>query len=140
MAEGFTVEQMAAHVSAHQQRPSIVIFYGTQCPITRGTLAEFVALTRRYPDIDILAYATDDENAADVPAFLREHGATFAPRYLHSWPKGALTLAMAPLRIEIGTSWTLPFVAVRDASGRVITQGEAMTDLSSVERAISQLR
>lgn len=140
VAEGFTVDQMVTNIVAHKQRPSIVIIYGTQCSLTREMFAEFAALARRYPDVDVLAFAADDENAADVPAFLREYGATFAPRYLHARPVGALTLAMAPLGIEMGTPYTMPFVAVRDASGRVITQGEAMTDLSSVEQAISRLR
>ena len=138
--EGFTVEQVAARVAQFRQRPSIVLLYGTTCPITRSMFAGFATLARRHPEIDVLAFATDAENANDIPAFLKQNDATFSPLYIHEWPAGALTRAMAPLGITVGTTWTLPLLVVRDAAGRVVKQGDGMTDMAAVERTLAQLR
>jgi hypothetical protein len=138
--EGFTVEQVAARVAQPRQRPSIVLLYGTTCPITRSMFADFAALARRHPEIDVLAFATDAENANDIPAFLKQNAAAFAPQYIHEWQAGALTRAMAPLGITVGSTFTLPLLAVRDAAGRVVKQGDGFTDMAAVERSLALLR
>ena len=46
---------------------------------------------------------------------------------------------MTPLGIKIGSTWTRPLVAVRDRGGRVIAQGQAVTDLSGLKKALESL-
>jgi hypothetical protein len=102
--------------------------------------SDFVALARRHPEVDVLAFATDEELAGEVPDFLQSHGASFAPVYIREWEKGAFTQAMAPLGINAGAEWVRPLVAVRDASGRVIAQAQGVTDVAGVEQTLSRLR
>jgi len=139
-AEGLTVQEAAARIAGTRGRPSIVLLYGTQCPLTRRMFSDFVALARRHPEVDILAFATDEELAGEVPDFLQSHGASFAPVYIREWQPGAFTQAMAPLGINAGAEWVRPLVAVRDASGRVIAQAQGVTDVTGVEQTLSRLR
>ncbi len=139
-AEGLTVQQAAARIASTAGRPSIVLLYGTQCPLTRRMFSDFVALARRHPEVDVLAFATDEDLAEEVPAFLQSHGASFPPVYLRQWQPGALTQAMASLGIDAGATWVRPLVAVRDASGRVIGQAQGVTDLAGVEQTLTRLR
>jgi len=138
--EGITVHDVAARIRASDGRPSIVILYGTGCPLTKRMFADFAALTRRHPEVQVLAYETDEENAEYVQDFLREHGAAFPAIYVRRWPDGDLTRAMAPFGIQVGTPWTRPLVAVRDAGGRIIAQGQGVTNVAAIEQALGQLR
>lgn len=139
-SEGITVEQAAARIAATRGRPSIVLLYGTRCALSEAVFPEVVALTRRHPDVTILAFATDEELADEVEPFLTRHAANFAAVYIRDWPAGALTKAMEPLGIRIGTTWTRPLIAVRNGEGRVVAQAEGVTNVVPVERILAQLR
>lgn len=139
-AVGVTVEQAAARIAATRGRPSVVLLYGTRCRPTCRVLADFAAMARRHPDVDIQAFSTDELHADELPVLLWQHDANFAPMFLRAWPAGALDRAMAPLGIKIGTTWRPHLVAVRDAEGRVVTQGQAVQDVAPFERALEQLR
>jgi len=38
--------------------------------------------------------------------------------------------------IDVGASWTMPLVAVRDRNGRVVMQNEGTTDLTRLRSAL----
>lgn len=137
---GVTVDQAAARIASSSGRPSVVILYGTGCPLSIRMFPDFVAMMRRHPGVEVIAFATDEESADDVPGFLQSNGAPFPPSYIRNWPPGELTRAMAPFGIQVGTPWTRPLVAVRDANGRVIAQGQGVTNIAAIEQALGQLR
>ena len=139
-AVGVTVDQAAARIAASRGRPSVVLLYGTRCQPTCRVLADFAAMVRRHPDVDVQAFSADEHSASALPALLWRHDANFAPMYLRRWPNGALDKSMAPLGIRIGTTWTPHLIAVRDADGRVVVQGQAVQSVAPFERAIDSLR
>ena len=138
-AVGVTVEQAATRIAASRGRPSVVLLYGTRCQPTCRVLADFAAMVRRHPDVDVLAFSADDRGTNGLPALLWRHDANFAPVYLRRWPNGALDKSMAPLGIRIGTTWTPHLIAVRDANGRVVVQGQAVQNVAPFERALESL-
>ncbi len=138
-AVGVTVEQAAARIAASRGRPSVVLLYGTRCRPTCRVLADFAAMVRRHPDVDVLAFSADERSAGQLPALLWRHDANFAPVYLRRWPGGALDKSMAPLGIHVGTTWTPHLIAVRDANGHVVVQGQAVQSVAPFERAIESL-
>jgi hypothetical protein len=139
-AVGVTVEQAAARIGASRGRPSVVLLYGTRCEPRCRVLADFAAMARRHPDVDILAFSAEERGADELPVLLWRHDANFAPVYLRRWPAGALDRAMAPLGIHIGTTWTPHLIAVLDAEGRVVAQGQAVQDVARFECALDGLR
>lgn len=138
-AVGVTVEEAAARIEASRGRPSVVLLYGTRCRPRCRVLADFAAMVRRHPEVAVLAFSDDERGAAVLPALLWRHDANFAPVYLRRWPNGSLDRAMAPLGIHIGTTWTPHLIAVRDANGRVVVQGQAVQDVTPYERALDGL-
>ena len=142
-AVGVTVQEAAARIAAVNGRPSIVILYSARPnrgKTTRAMFSAFAAMAYRHPDVDVLAFDGDAADAAELPAFLRQHRADFAPLYLHDWPEGDLGKAMAPLGIKVDSLWCPPLVAIRDANGFVVMQGDGMLDVRSMERALNTLR
>ncbi|HEY2856361.1 MAG TPA: hypothetical protein VGJ18_26200 [Gemmatimonadaceae bacterium] len=137
--EGLAAEQAAIRIGATRGKPSVVLLYGTECPITQSMFGDFVALAKRHPEVDFIAFATDEDLAGEVPGFLRQHGASFTPTYIREWQPGELTRAFAPLGIRIGRDWTRPLIAVRDADGRVVVQGEGVGDISPIESLLQKL-
>ena len=139
-AEGMTVQQVAASFAEPTGRPSILIIYGIHCSITTDMFTAFAEMAARHPDVDIHAIEDSQDHVSEIPAFLREHGADFTPRYLYDGRRGQLRAVMAPLGIEVHTGFTLPLVAIRDRDGRVVLQGEAMTDVKRMEAELETLR
>jgi hypothetical protein len=142
-AVGVTVQEAAARIAAVNGRPSIVILYSARPNrgrATRAMFSAFAAMAYRHPEVDVLAFDGDAADAAELPAFLREYRADFAPLYLHDWPEGDLSKAMAPLGIKVDSLWCPPLVAIRDANGFVVMQGDGMLDVRSMERALERLR
>ena len=137
---GVTVEQAATRIAATRGRPSVVLLYGTRCRTTCRVLVDFAAMARRHPEVDILAFSINEADADELPVFLWHHDANFAPIFLRDWPSGALDRAMAPLGIEVGKTWRPHLVAVRDAEGRVVAQGQGVQDVARFERALEGLR
>jgi hypothetical protein len=140
---GLTVQEAAARIEAVNGRPSIVILYSARPNrgrLTRSMFSAFAAMAYRHPEVDVLAFDGDAADAPDLPAFLRDHRADFAPLYLHDWPDGDLAKAMAPLGIKVDSLWCPPLVAIRDANGFVVMQGDGMFDVRAMERALDRLR
>jgi thiol-disulfide isomerase/thioredoxin len=136
------VTQAARRISGRQGRPTVVLLYSTTCPLSRRMFPEFVAIANQYRarGIDFLVFSTDEEeNFAKVPVFLTERKAPFAPIAIKPWEAGDLIRAMAPLGIEVGSTWVRPLVAVRDSSGRVVRKTEAMVELGGLRKTLDTL-
>jgi thiol-disulfide isomerase/thioredoxin len=136
------VGQTARRIAGQRGRPSVVLLYATNCPLTRQMFPQFVAIANRYRarGVDFLVFSTDDEeNIALVPTFLSERHAPFPALAIKPWPAGSLDRAMKPLGIEIGETFTRPVIAVRDGNGKIITQGQGITDLSPLQSALNSL-
>jgi hypothetical protein len=140
--EMLDVAQAARRIGGQRGRPSVVLLYATTCPLSRTMFPQFVAIANRYRSrgVDFLVFSTDEgEEIGAVPAFLSARNASFPPLAIKPWPAGALSRAMTPLGIEVGATWTRPLVAVRDANGKVVLQGQAVTDLSRLPSVLDSL-
>ena len=136
------VTQTAQRIASQRGRPSVVLLYSTTCPLSRQMFPEFVAIANRYRarGVDFLVFSTDqEEQFGEVPAFLAERNAPFAPVALKRWAPGSLGRAMSPLGIEVRETWVRPLIAVRDSSGKIIAQGEAVTNLAPLQAALNSL-
>lgn len=136
------VNQAARRISSRVGRPTVVLLYSTTCSLSQRMFPDFVALANQYRSrgIDFIVLSTDDEDEwAQVRSFLAERKAPFEPVALKRWEPGNLSRAMAPLGIEVHSTWTRPLVAVRDSSGRVVRQSEAEVDLSGLRMALDKL-
>ena len=136
------VTQTAQRISGLRGRPSVVLLYSTTCPLSRQMFPEFVAIANRYRarGVDFLVFSTDqEEQFGDVPAFLSERNAPFPAVAIKRWAPGNLGRAMNPLGIDIGESWVRPLIAVRDGNGKVVAQGQAVTNLAPLQAALNTL-
>ena len=136
------VGQTARRIAGQRGRPSVVLLYATTCPLTRQMFPQFVAIANRYRarGVDFLVYSTDDEGQfGRVPAFLSERNAPFPAVAIKPWVPGSLDRAMKPLGIEIGEVYTRPLIAVRDSNGKVVVQGQGVTDLAPLQSALNSL-
>ena len=136
------VNQAARRIASRQGRPTVVLLYSTTCSLSQRMFPEFVALAGQYRarGVDFVVLSTDDEDEhGAVPGFLTARKAPFEPVAIKDWQPGELTRAMAPVGIEIRSTWTRPLVAVRDRNGRVVRQSEAEVDLSGLRTALDKL-
>ena len=136
------VGQTARRIAGQRGRPSVVLLYATNCPLSRQMFPQFVAIANRYRarGVDFLVFSTDDEEQfGRVPAFLSERNAPFPAVAIKPWAPGTLDRAMKPLGIEIGEVYVRPLIAVRDGNGKVIVQGQGVTDLAPLQAALSSL-
>jgi thiol-disulfide isomerase/thioredoxin len=143
-AQGVTtmrVEDAAAEIGQATGRPAIIVFYATTCPRSRAMFPSLIALAEQYQTagVDFLVYSTDAEaNVGRIPAFLDRHRAPFTPIHIDRWAPGDFTRAMAGVGIKAGKVWVRPLVAVRDQTGRIVAQGQGVTDLSPVAAALAR--
>ena len=120
----------------------VVVLYSSKCPVCREVMPQITDLARRYEGrgIEWEALSTDDlADLEQVPPFLVASRATFAPVVIRPTGPGGLGRAFAPLGMNISDSWAKPYVAVRDASGKVILQAEGVSDLSGLHGAIDAI-
>jgi uncharacterized protein len=131
--EGLTVFEAAARIKAVDQRPSVVVLYR----IDRSDLRqEFEGLVRLAEfcashGIELLAFDTSDTQR-NLAEFLATSGAPFPAAHIYQWRPGLLDSTFGALGIEVGRSWAAPLVAVRDRTGRVVAQGQRVTDWAAV--------
>jgi hypothetical protein len=136
------VSQAARRIANRQGRPTVVLLYGIHCPLSKRMFPEFVALANRYRarGIDFVVLSTDEpEEFGSVPSFLAQRKAPFEAVAIKPWMPGNLTRAMAPLGIDVASTWTRPLVAVRDRDGKVIRQWEAAVDLAPLRATLERL-
>ncbi|MBK8006061.1 MAG: hypothetical protein IPK12_19670 [Gemmatimonadetes bacterium] len=135
-----SVRELAQRIQRPMGRPSIVVLYGPRCPITQRMFPQLSSLARFYGPrgIDFQAYSTDpDEDVAEIVPFLTKHQAPFQPIHVRHWGSGGLDAALSPLGIVVGDTWTRPLVVIRDATGRIVAQGQGVGALSGLEQALA---
>jgi uncharacterized protein len=138
-----TVRDAAERIAAVSGRPSIVVLYSSTGPREEAVFDELAAAAGQWQaeGVELLAFAIDrDETVPALPAFLQQHGATFAPVNLYRWPAGTLDRAMAPLGIQIGKVYDHPLIAVRAADGKVVYQQQGFTSVAAANDALERLR
>ena len=131
--EGLTVFEAAARIKAVDQRPSIVVLYRIDRSDLRQEFQGLVGLAEFCAShgIELLAFDTSDTRMS-LPDFLAAQGARFPAVHIYQWRPGLLDSTFRALDIEVGRSWAAPLVAVRDRAGRVVAQGQRVTDWSAV--------
>ena len=136
----FSPFEAAALVGSQRGRPTVVILYGTGCPRSQGMFPGFAALAERHAarDVSFLAFASD-RVAEDVPGFLAQYGAPFAPAHIKRRGQGQMAAAMATIGLQLPDPWNMPHVAVIDASGQVVGEWDAATDLRAIDAALRSL-
>ncbi len=91
----------------------------------------------RSEGVEFLVFSTDDDGEeARVAEFLARRQAPFDAVRVREWSTGQFDAAMSPFGIQVGRTWTSPLVAVRDRSGRVVVQGQGMTNLQPLRDAL----
>lgn len=121
----------------------MIVFYSTTCPLSRAMFPSLVALARqpRATGVTFLVFSVDREaDTAAVPAFLTRHAAPFRPVYVQPWAPGTFTRNMATLGITAGQVWTTPLVAVRDRTGRIVTQAQGVTSVAGLADVLATVR
>ena len=138
-----TVSQAARRVRELEGAPVVMVLYSTRCPISQQLIPQLGAVAAQYRARGIAweLYSTDEpEDFRDVQGFLAKNNAPFSAVAIEPWESGDLTRAMAPLGIDVRSTWTRPLVAVRNAAGRTVGQAEAVSDVSGLKRTIESLR
>jgi len=132
--EQLTVTEAAERIAELRGRPAVVVLYRTWDGVSERQFPGIVQFARRCraAGAEVLAFSIDENwNAVrELPGFLRQHDAPFAPVRLYHWPNGMLTRAMAPLGIRIGAQWSPPLVAVLGLDGGVTVQTEGAVPTS----------
>ena len=133
------VYRIAGEIRAAEGHPVVILLYGSECPLSKAMFPGFVQAARDYEGrgVRFLVFNTDGvEYGAYAADFLQRHRAGFPPVVVRDWAPGELTLAMKPLGVKVGATWTRPLVAVFDRGGRVIFQSQGQTDVRPLRAAI----
>ena len=142
-AEYLTVWQAAQRIRQARGRPAVVVLYGIWNQATREQFPEIVSLAKscRERGVEFLAFHKDAnwDALVELPGFLARHSAPFPPLQLYPWRSGVLDATMRELDIDVGQSWTPPLVAVLDRSGRVLWQGQGVSDWTHVREVSAAL-
>ncbi len=117
--------------------PSVFIVFSPGCSLSRRAFPGFLkSVAENAGGLQVLAFATDEADPAEVGAFLEQQGAPFSAEVLQSWQRGEFTAAMASLGIAAGSSWTKPLIGVLGADGRVLGQWQGGFDPRGLEQAL----
>ena len=137
--EYLTVLGAARRIRAARGKPALVLLYDYRTRRTASELADIVRLATRCRErgVEFLAFhsAVHPEVIAPLPDTLRQLGAPFPAVQLYQWKSGALDATMGELGIRVGATFEMPLVAVLNREGKVVWQGQAVTDWAEVERA-----
>jgi len=133
------VEAAAKRVAQRGAGGTVLVLYSSKCGTCQQVMPQLTELARQYQgrSVDWQVFSTDaPEDVAGVPAFLAESQAPFAPVAIRPWPADAITRAFAPLGLSVGARFQRPFMAVLGRSGKVLMQGEGVSDAALVRGAI----
>ena len=137
--ESVEIREAATRLRRRTGKVSVILFFSTGCSLSQRLFPSFVAMAKEYQPrgVDFLVFSTDPPgNLQRVAPFLARHGATFKTVHIKPWQSGHFKRALAPHGIEIGDMWTKPLVAVRDRNGRVLLQGQGVTNLAPFRTAL----
>ena len=137
--EYLTVRTATQRIRAARGKPAVVLLYDYRTIRSGSDLAHIAQLTTRCRKrgVEILAFHTNvlADNTAGLPDSLRHYGAPFPPVQLYPWKPGLLDATMREVGIQVGKEWDKPLAAVLDRDGRVVWQGQGVSDWAAVEQA-----
>ena len=137
--EHLTVFQAASRIAEVKDKPSVVMLYHAAVPEETRQWEGLQALAELSAGqgVEVLAFSVDshDDVVAQLPAILEAEGVEIPARHIYPWRSGLLDSSFGRLGIAVGKTWTTPLVAVRDRAGRVVGQGQGVTDWSAVVEA-----
>ena len=137
--EYLTVRTAAQRTRAARGKPAVMLLYDYQTNRSGSDLADIARLATRCRErgVEFLAFDTTllSEDTARLPDTLRYYGAPFPPAHLYPWKPGLLDATMRELGIQIGEYWDKPLAAVFDRDGKVVWQGQGVSDWAAAEQA-----
>ncbi len=135
-----TVQTVASQIAAGRHGKTVVLLYKTDCSRSRALLPEFDAFVRTKAPARarVLVFSTDPQ-ADDLAEFLSTKSFAFSTTHIMRWQPGQLTEALAKVGIRIGTSFTLPLLALVDTDAHEVHQWEGATaqTLAEMEALLS---
>jgi thiol-disulfide isomerase/thioredoxin len=136
-----TVQALAGRVQPGAT-PSVLVLYGTHCPLSRRLMPGLQQIATQYQSEGVRVLAInvdDDEPGYDVPAFLAATGARFPPIRLSKWRTSELSTALNSLgskAISSGQGFTMPVVVVWGPKGTVLAESQGMSNASALEQVV----
>jgi hypothetical protein len=118
---------------------AVLVIYSSKCGLCQQVMPELSALARDLEGrgVQWKAFSVDAlEDQPQLPDFLAQTRAPFAAVALRPWAAGGLSRAFGAQGVTIPESWSRPFIAVRDRTGRVLFQSEGVGQLSQVRGAL----
>jgi thiol-disulfide isomerase/thioredoxin len=104
-------------------------FWATWCGPCRAEVPDLVELQDKYKDsLRIIGLATDDEDPADIKAFVKEYGINY--------PVAVVT---TDIRLQYGGIPALPTLFLLDTEGRIVQKHEGLRDPELFETEIRAL-
>lgn len=135
--EGVTPSQAAQRIAS--SGPALVMFFSTDCPLSRRAAPQFARLAQAYGDrVQILAFETRSRQS-EIDDFVAAAGGTFSAEGLGAWQAGEFSRAMGEIGLSVGSRWMQPLVAVVARDGSIAGQWQGITDLRPVEAVLRQV-
>ena len=131
-----SANEVPGQLVRYVNRPTVTVLYATTCSNSKRMMPGIARLARDYGGgvADFAAISTDDaEDAYYVREFLRMNGAPFSPLWVRPWVPGTLSEAIRSTGINVGSTFTLPMIIVRDSKGQLVSVSQGMADLSALE-------
>jgi hypothetical protein len=136
------VYRVVGEIRAAEGEPVVALLYGSECSLTKSMFPGFVQLSRDFQPrgVKFLVFNTDGAEYGEYAGeFLQRHKAGFENLVVRDWAQGELKMAMSPLGIRIGSSWTRPLAAVFDRGGKLVFQSQGETDLRGLRNAVASV-
>ena len=117
---------------------TVLVLYSSQCPLCRQVMPELSAMARDTEGrVQWKAFSVDNlEDQPGLPEYLAQTRAPFAAVALRPWPAGNLARAFSSQGVTLSDSFSRPFIAVRDRTGKITFQADGLGQLSGVRAAI----
>lgn len=117
---------------------TVLVLYSSQCPLCRQVMPEISAMARDTEGrVQWKVFSVDNlEDQPGLPEYLAQTRAPFPPTALRPWASGNLARAFSGQGLSISDTFSRPFIAVRDRSGKITFQGDGLGQVSGVRAAI----
>ena len=117
---------------------TVLVLYASTCPLCRQVMPELSAIARDTEGrVQWKVFSVDAlEDQPGLPDYLAQTRAPFSAAALRPWASGNLTRAFSGQGVNISDSFSRPFIAVRDRTGKVTFQGDGLGQVSGVRAAI----
>lgn len=139
------VADLPATVQRGGGAPTVLVLYGTNCPLSQRLMPGLQALAGQYAPRGARFYVyNDDLNLAayDIPSFLATANAAFPAVRIGSWSPGSLSRALRAMGsavIDSGATYTRPVVVVWGPDGTLAVESQAMPDAEALGQVLAGL-